>query len=110
MEYGQGSVAAQTLIFHPLVGQQMPVWRPVGIVTGGAAFNADSAVLKQKWSLFIGVALEAGRLLEAAEPTPGLWLMRIVTGHAAEQVLVQPVAFIKREFCGHNAVALGTEL
>ncbi len=110
MEYGRGGVAAQALVFHPLEGQQMPIGRPVGIVTGSASLNADAAVLKQKWSLFIGVTLEAGLLLEASEPTPGLRLVRIVAGDAAEQVLIQPVAFVERELRGHNAMAFGTEL
>jgi hypothetical protein len=75
----------------------MAVGRAVGVMADGAAFDPGGPMLVQERPALAGVTLQAGFLLEPAEPLSCLRLMGIMAGRAAEDSLLQPVPFVQVE-------------
>lgn len=90
-------MAAETEIGNALHGQHVPVRRAVNIVASRAAFDLRGSVFEKIGAAFVGVALQAGFVFEAAQSCCRARFMRIVAGRAAENAFLETVSFVELE-------------
>ena len=72
----------------------------------GAALDPGGAVLVEKRSALVRVALQAGFLLESAEPFSRRRLMGVMAGGAAEDSFLQPMTLVQIEL-GEDVLMAG---
>jgi len=90
-------MARQTKLGDTLMIQQVPVWRTMRTVTGGAPFNSRCWMFEYKRAAFIVVALGTGLLFEAAEQAPRHRFVRIVAVDAFQHALAQAMPLVEFE-------------
>lgn len=87
-------VTAVAEVSHALKDQHMTVGAAVDIMADRTSFHAGCFMLIQKRTGFIGVALEAGLMLEPGQPLPDGGLMGIMTAHTIQDTFPERVPFI----------------
>jgi len=103
-------VAAEAQIGDARRRQHVAVRRSVDVVTGRAALQPGRAVLEEEGAALVGVALQAGFLLETAQSAERGGLMRVVAGRALKDALLQAMALVQGELGEDVLVAGGTAL
>ncbi len=95
MERWRILMARETELGRCLVAQHVSVDRAMGVVTGDTAFDPDRAVLVDVGTLLVGVALEAGLLVESSQSAPRRGFVVLVAIDTLDHALGDPVSFVQ---------------
>ena len=92
---------------NALGGQQVAIDRAVGLMAARATFDPGRAVFIQERAAFVGMAFEAGFLLETSEDLrAGLGRVGIMAGNAFQDAFLEAVPLVELEF-GHDVLVAG---
>jgi hypothetical protein len=107
---GDRGVAGEAKLSRALMGQHVPVDRPVGLMAGRASLNPDCSMLVDKRPLLVSMAFEACFILESVQPCPWRLLVSLVAVRALNHAFGNPVPFVEDNLFRNLAVAGQTEL